>query len=140
METSVLDIDREHPHYVLKKHVWRQYRDLYAGGEQLRLHAQNYLVRRQREPGDVYTERLSRVFYENYVGSIVDWYAATVARREPVLTFEGKNDTAKQFFASLVDDADRKGTSLIEFCRRQLIETMIAGTSYTLVDFPQSSS
>ena len=34
-------------------------------------------------------ERLTRVFYENYVGSIVDWYAATLFRREPVLTFEG---------------------------------------------------
>jgi hypothetical protein len=42
-------------------------------GEQLRFRAHHYLVRRQREPGDVYAERLSRVFYENYIGSIVDW-------------------------------------------------------------------
>ena len=49
-------------------------------GSSFRLHAQHYLVRRQREPGDVYAERLSRVFYENYIGSIVDWYAATLFR------------------------------------------------------------
>ncbi len=42
--------------------MWKRYRDLYLGGEPLRLHAQDYLVRRQREPGDVYSERLSRVF------------------------------------------------------------------------------
>ena len=65
------------------------------GGEQLRLHAQDYLVRRQREPGDVYAERLSRVFYENYIGSIVDWYAATLFRQEPVLTFEGPNEAGR---------------------------------------------
>src|SRR5689334_10073164 len=65
-EGIVIDIDQEHPEYVSRKHVWRQYRDLYAGGEQLKIHAQNYLIRRQREPGDVYAERLSRVFYENY--------------------------------------------------------------------------
>ena len=64
----------------------------------LKLEAQNYLIRRQREPADVYTERLSRVFDENYIGSIVDWYAATLFRTEPVLTFEGKNDAAKQFY------------------------------------------
>ena len=39
-----------------------------------------YLVRRQREPGDVYAERLGRVFYQNYIGSIVDWYTATLFR------------------------------------------------------------
>ena len=69
--------------------MWRQYRDLYAGGEQFGFMRSDYLVRRQREPGDVYAERLSRVFYENYIGSIVDWYAATLFRQEPVLTFEG---------------------------------------------------
>jgi hypothetical protein len=134
----VFDIDREHPEYKSRKQVWRRYRDLYAGGDQLRLNAQNYLVPRQREPGDVYSERLSRVFYENYVGSIVDWYAATAVRCEPVLTFEGKNDAGKQFFAELVDDADRKGTSITELCRRQLVDSMVVGASYVLVDFPRA--
>src|SRR5215475_5910506 len=92
------DIDRQHPNYRVKKHVWRQYRDLYVGGEQLRLNGAHYLVRRQREPGDVYAERLARVFYENYVGSIVDWYAATLFRTEPSLTFEGRDEGAKRFF------------------------------------------
>ena len=93
----MFDIDREHPHYLLRKQVWRQYRDLYAGGEQLRLHAQHYLVRRQREPGDVYAERLSRVFYENYIGSIVDWYASTLFRTEPTLTFDGQERGGEEF-------------------------------------------
>jgi hypothetical protein len=42
---DVIEIDREHPHYLLRKHIWRMYRDLYTGGEQLRLNAQHYLVR-----------------------------------------------------------------------------------------------
>ena len=40
-------INREHPEYAARKAIWRQYRDLYAGGEQLRSHASEYLVRRQ---------------------------------------------------------------------------------------------
>jgi hypothetical protein len=129
------EIDREHPHYAARKQVWRRYRDLYAGGEQLRLNAQQYLVRRQREPGDVYEERLARVFYENYIGSIVDWYAATLFRREPVMMFDGRN---AGFFGSFVEDVDRKGTNLTDFWRRQFIECMIGGTSYVLVDFPRT--
>jgi hypothetical protein len=134
----VLDIDREHPQYAERKAVWKQYRDLYAGGERLKMNAQRYLIRRQREPGDVYAERLSRVFYENYIGSIVDWYAATLFRREPVMTFEGSNERAKQFYGQMVEDVDRKGTALTDFFRRQFIESLIAGASYALVDFPRA--
>jgi hypothetical protein len=133
----VLDIDREHPQYRARKEVWRGYRDLYAGGEQFRLNAQRYLIARQKEPGDVYRERLMRVFYENYVGSIVDWYAATLFRREPALTFEGSNEQGQTFFGEFVEDVDRKGTALADFLRKQVVEAMVAGASYVLVDFPR---
>ena len=80
----MFDIDREHPEYIQRKRMWQCYRDLYAGGQQMKLNAGDYLTRRQKEPLDVYGERLHRVFYENYIGSIIDWYAATLFRREPV--------------------------------------------------------
>jgi hypothetical protein len=134
----MIDIDREHPEYVALKHVWRRYRDLYIGGERLKLHAQEYLLPRQREPGDVYTERLSRVFYENYIGSIVDWYSATLFRKEPVVMFEGINTRAKEFFSGLMDEVDLKGTGLNDFFRAQFIESLITGASYVLVDFPRT--
>jgi hypothetical protein len=133
----MFDIDQEHPAYRARKAAWKMYRDLYTGGDQLRQHAQDYLIRRQREPGDVYAERVSRVFYENYIGSIVDWFAATLFRTEPLLTLEGSNESGKQFFAELVEDADRRGTALNDFFRRQFTEALILGTSYVLVDFPR---
>src|SRR4029077_2404151 len=113
-------INIEHPEYVRSRATWRKYRDLYAGGEQLREHADEYLVRRSKEPNDVYLERLSRVFYENYIGSTIDWYAATLMRREPIISYDGANDTGKRFFASFVEDCDLKGTTLADFFRQQL--------------------
>jgi hypothetical protein len=131
------DIDREHPEYAAKKAMWRSYRDLYAGGEQLKANAMEYLVRRQKEPGDVYLERVSRVFYENYIGSIIDWYAATLFRREPILSFDGSNEAGKKFFGLFAEDCDQKGTGLSDFFRRQLVEALVGGCSYTVVDFPR---
>lgn len=131
------DITHEHPEYVAKRVMWRRYRDLYAGGEQFIASADRYLVRRQKEPGDVYLERLSRSFYENYVGSIVDWYTATLFRREPVLSFEGNSERSKKFFSVFAEDCDLKGTNVAEFFRRQFIEALICGKSYILVDFPR---
>ena len=90
------DITHEHPEYAAKRAMWRQYRDLYAGGAQFIASADQYLVRRQKEPGDVFVERLSRSFYENYVGSIVDWYTATLFRREPGSEFRGKQRAVQE--------------------------------------------
>ncbi len=132
-----MDIDREHPQYKARREVWRCYRDLYVGGEQFKLNAPRHLIPRQKEPGDVYRERVSRVFYENYIGSIVDWYAATLFRREPVLTFEGTNQQGQSFFGEFIEDVDRKGTALADFLRKQLVEAMVTGASYVLVDFPR---
>jgi len=135
----MLNIDREHPEYIAKKAMWKKYCDLYAGGEQLKEAGEEYLLRRHKEPNDIYAERLSRVFYENYIGSIIDWYAATLMRREAVLLFDGSDEAAKNFYNQFAEDCDFKGTSLAEFFRRHFVQTLVHGRSHIVVDFPRIS-
>lgn len=132
------NINLEHPEYAARKYMWRKYRDLYVGGEQLKGNATDYLARRQKEPLDVYGERLGRVFYENYVGSIIDWYAATLFRREPQLMVEGTSTASRKFFSDFAENCDMKGSALSDFFRSRLIDTLVAGRSYILVDFPMA--
>jgi hypothetical protein len=131
------NINREHPEYVARKAMWRRYKDLYAGGEQLRERAAEYLVRRHKEPNEIFLERLGRVFYQNYIGSIIDWYAATLMHREPALMIEGSDAGARQYYSLLADDCDLKGNSLTEFFRKRFVEALVCGTSYMVVDFPR---
>jgi len=131
-------IEQEHPDYSAKARMWRRYRHLYAGGETFRENASEYLVRRQKEPLEVYQERLSRVFYENYLGSIVDWYAATLVRREPVIEVTGANEKGKAFAADFVDNCDLRGTTLSQFFKQQMTEALVCGKSYIAVDFPRT--
>ncbi|MBI3281339.1 MAG: hypothetical protein HYZ57_16000 [Acidobacteria bacterium] len=131
------NINLEHPDYKARKAMWGRYRDLYVGGEQIKTNASRYLVQRHKEAGDVYAERLERVFYENYIGSIIDWYAATLFRREPVLHVEGANERGRRFFSAFTEDCDAKGTNLSDFYRRQMIDALVFGSSYALVDFPR---
>src|SRR5436190_10108709 len=133
------NINREHPDYVASKAMWKKYRDLYSGGERMREQACDYLVRRSKEPNEVYQERLCRVFYENYVGSIIDWFAATLLRREPVLVAEGANESGKQFFNEFAEDCDLKGSNLSDFFRQQLVNTLVFGKTYVALDFPRFS-
>lgn len=129
-------IDREHSTYKHHVQMLRTYRDLYAGGFEFKLRAGRYLQQRQKEPGDIYLERLHRVFYENYIGSIVDWYAATLFRREPSLQFEEGHDADREFLVDFVDDCDLRGASLSQFFRGCLTEALVTGESHVLIDFP----
>jgi len=133
-------IEQEHPDYTALARMWRRYRDIYAGGEKFRLHAAEYLVRRHKEPVEVYEERLGRVFYENYIGSIIDWYAATLMREEPVIDLTEGSPRSRDFFSQFVQNCDQRGTSLPQFFRQQLIETLVCGKSYIVVDFPRAGT
>lgn len=133
----MFEIDREHPEYKSRRAARKKYRDMYAGGEDFLNNAADYLVQRHKELPEVYQERLQRAFYENYIGSIVDWYAATLFRREPMLHFDGPNDAGRRFFSEFSDDCDLRGTSLTDFLRKRFIETLVQGSSYVLVDFPK---
>lgn len=136
----MMGINREHPEYKAWKAVWPKYRDLYRGGEQFQANAGEYLIRRQKEPPDVYGERVGQAFYENYVGSIVDWYAATLFRREPILTYQGTDEAGRRFFNEFSEDCDLRGSTLSDFFRRQVIEALVMGRSLIVVDFPRSAA
>ena len=133
-------IDREHPEYTAQKLNRRKYRDLYSGGEQFRAHASEYLVQRSKEAPGVYQERLAHVFYENYAGSIIDWYAATLMRREPVLQLDGKTESSANFYDRFVHDCDLRGTSLTEFFRQRMAQALVYGKSYIAIEFPAVSA
>ena len=133
----MIDIDREHPEFKRLQPTLRAFRDLYAGGFQFRHRASEYLLRRQKEGLDVYAERLQRAFYQNYIGSIIDWYAATLFRREPGVQFEGGPEKSQRFLSEFVD-CDRKYTKLTDFFRASLIDCLVAGRTHVLVDFPQA--
>jgi hypothetical protein len=135
----MVEIDREHADYKRQKLMWRMYRDLYAGGQEFKHRGAEYLLRRQKEPLDVYSERLQRIFYENYVGSIVDWYASTLFRREPSLQLEGGLESGQKFLAQLADDCDLRGTTLSAFFRQCLVDALVAGRSHILIDFPRAA-
>lgn len=134
------EIIAEHPDYIARKALYRRYRDLYAGGEQLKSNGREYLMHRQKEPFLIYQERLSRLFYENYIGSIIDWYVATLFRREPLLLAEGTDEPGKQFLGRFNEDCDLRGTTITDFFRKLVLDALVNGTSYAVADFPRAAA
>ena len=130
-------LNREHPEYRDRKEMWQRYWDFYAGGEQLRRNASHYMVRRQKEPNDVYAERLSRVFYENYLGSCIDWYASALFRSRPEVSFRSKAPQIENFYTDFIADSDRRGNSLVSTLQKVLVDTLVLREGYVLIDFPR---
>jgi hypothetical protein len=133
-----MDITKEHPEYLAAQTQLSKYWDLYVGGDQLRSRSHLYLAQRQKEPLDLYSERVDRVFYENYIGSIIDWYAATLFRREPRINFVTPGPE-QDFYGLFVEDCDRRGSSLTAFLRRLFVQAMVYGRSYALLDMPRTA-
>ncbi|MBV9304634.1 MAG: hypothetical protein JOZ45_00755, partial [Acidobacteriaceae bacterium] len=79
-------------------------------------------------------------FYQNYVGSIVDWYASTLFRRGPSIHFEGFFKGGDKFFPAFLEDCDRKGTRLAAFFRQCFIDVLVAGRTHILIDFPRAAT
>ena len=117
--------------------MWQRYWDFYAGGEQLRRNASHYMVRRQKEPIDVYAERLSRVFYENYLGSCIDWYASALFRSGPEVSFRSKAPQTENFYTDFIADSDRRGNPLVSTLQKVLVDTLVLREGYVLIDFPR---
>lgn len=136
-QDSLLDmLQRQHPEFTHKSSIWRQYRLLYEGGHKFNAAADELLHKRRSEPGDVYGERLSRVFYENYIGACIDWYAATIFRRPPSILISTEDATTEQFYREFLSDCDQCGLGLAELAKRQFVELLVCGRTHAMIDFP----
>ncbi len=115
------------------------YRDLYTGGAQIKSKASKYLYRRHKEPLEVFHERVGRAYYENYIGSIVDWFASTLFRREPILSVDQTTEATSSYYHTFFNDCDRNDTSITDFIRRRFIESLVYGRSYCALEFPKTA-
>ncbi len=135
--SDIADVIQMHPDYKGWKGSMEMYRDLYSGGALMKAKASTYLYRRHREPPEIYQERVSRAFYENYLGSIIDWYASTLFRREPILTVEDTGLKSSKFYFEFFNDCDKNSSSITDFMRRRFIDALIFGKTFTALEFPK---
>ena len=134
---SLTALNQRHEHHAKFSDAWQTYEDLYCGGEHLRAKAASYLIKRQKEPIEVYAERVARVYYENYIGSIIDWYCATLFRTEPQVDLAEGSDAG--FWQEFLPDVDLAGSSLTEFLRKVFRCAVLHRTAWVLVDLPHTA-
>lgn len=127
----VAQLNAQHPEYVMYSDMMRSIELLSASGGQLKAHADRFLVKRTKEPHDVYQERVSLFVDDGMLGSILGWYAAKLFRRDPSI-----NKIEGDFWETFLADVDRKGTGVVPFFKEVFKSILSFRRCYVLIDAP----
>lgn len=114
-------------------------RALYEGGDLFRARLTEFLPQQPAEPVMQYALRKQISVYRNYVGPIVDYFAALLFASAPIITGKRKardttdGVTLPDYYAQFQRDCDHAGTDLIDTFKEVLSDAMIVQRSWVWV-------
>lgn len=119
--------------------LWRKLDDLYAGGFQILEHAERYIPRQVNEREDLYKERLEHAEYINYLGMVVDSFAANLFAQEPVVAPAGE-EQLEPFWADFGKNANLKGDDASRVMREVFTTSLLKRRAFIACDFPATDT
>lgn len=125
-------LNAPHPEHARNRETWEHVELLKCSGAHLKANADRFLVKRTKEPNDVYQERLSLFVDDGILGSIIGWYVAKLFRKDPAIN----NVTGEQWDRFLLN-VDRKGTGIVQFFAEVFKDCISFRRSYVLIDKPK---
>lgn len=121
-------------HSCCDQEIFLKYQALYEGGQMFHQHINKFLSRNQLEGMGNYGSRKSQAFYESYVNSIVNQFAAQLFSSPFVIRTDPED--SDPFYAEFKEDCDLCGQDLMNFMRDQFITSLIKGCSWILAEMP----
>jgi hypothetical protein len=113
-------------------------RALYEGGELFREHIEEFLPQQPAEPPPQYALRKKISVYRNYVGPIIDYFAALLFASGPIVTGKRKGADAPEpelpeYYSLFEKDCDRAGTDIIDALKESLGDATVVSRSWIWV-------
>jgi hypothetical protein len=135
-------LNQKHPSY--RGDLWRDLGLLYRGGFDIAACAKHFLPQLMGEPADAYTNRLKSCSYINYLGQIIDYFAASlfVEPLQVTSAADADDDTTAGtevdagYYGQFSDDADLHGTPVSQFVRELFTAAILKRCAYVGIDFP----
>lgn len=119
--------------------LWRKLDDLYVGGFQILANAKEYIKRQVNEKEERYIERLEQAEYINYLGMVVDSFAANLFAQQPIVT-NAEDGTLDDFWETFGKDANLKGDSVSQVLREVFTTAILKQRGYVACDFPATDT
>lgn len=120
---------QEHPDYKDNAPKWEKYLNLYTS-----TNLSKYIFRHFRESDDKYAQRVERLYFYNYVKSVVELFTAFLFHHpvDRVPTPAHKED-----YEEIYKDFDRAGTQVVTFFQEVCNYAQVEGQVGILVDMPK---
>ena len=109
---------------------WQPINICVAGTDGLRDYAEEIIPREPREDDDAYKRRIFHATLPPFLQRLASQAAGTILRRG--IHLEGGDE---EYWSEWVKDVTGDGTSLNEFCRKTLVDSLLYGHSSVLVDY-----
>lgn len=130
-------LKQTNPEY--RPNLWSMLDDLYVGGFQILANARKYLKRQVDEHEERYAERLEHAEYINYLGMVVDAYAANLFAQEPVVT-SADGEKLEEFWAEFAKNANLKGDDFSRLLHGVFSTAILKKRCHIACDFPASDT
>lgn len=118
---------------------------LYEGDKLFEARLNRFLPQWEREHPERYGLRKETAFYRNYLGAIVDYFAAMLFTSKPKVVARDEktqevNPDPGDFYTAFREDCDRTGTDLDAFFKDRLTDAMVHKCSWFSVEQPVDKS
>jgi len=146
---SVKQIAATASDYDQQADAWTTASDLNQGGAVLRdavIKRNKYLLQKPKEPAEVFRTRQQRFSYTNLMGNITGWYVSALFKLAPQLVKKKAGATgdaalaipadASEFCTAFEKDADRGGTTYVDFWRKVHEGLLLNKKAFVLIDLP----
>ncbi len=139
---TIAQLDQRHPSIELED--MRDLAALYDGDKPFRDRLHRFLPQRPAESPQTYLLRKNEYHYRNYLGAIVDYFAAMLFTSRPVAVAKDKDGEPAlepdEFYEELREDCDRIGGDVDSFFKARLTEAMVYRCAWFSVEQPTVGS
>jgi hypothetical protein len=117
--------------------LWAKYHALYVGGDVFAGCVPDFLPRNPQEEENNYRVRCGSAQYTNYVGPIIDFFAAKVMNA-PVEAKPLDDEEEPEFYEEWREDVDGSGSNLVDFFRARFVDACVKGLGWWSFEVPDA--
>lgn len=136
---TIVQLNQRHPSWNGER--YDRLCSLYEGGDRFQRCLPNLLLQREFEDSKRYAIRQKEAVYRNYLGPIIDYFAALLFASKIVATAKRDDTVAPDpgdYYATFRDDCDRGGTDIEAFFKHTTTQAMIGGQSWVRLNAPST--
>lgn len=130
---TIAELDQRNPEFDIDRTL--DLEALYRGDEHFEKRLTRFLPEWERERADRYALRKKLAYYRNYLGAVIDYFAALLFAGKPTATAKKLDSTdpalePHPYYAEFRDDCDGNGKDLELFFKERLTEAMVQRCSW----------